>query len=79
MKPEPWNIRDRLISLDTTAHRLGVSRRTLYRMIEKGTIPKPVKLPGVARSQYPEYIVRDIVRQLAPYPPKDTKRTRRAS
>lgn len=34
----------RLVSINHTAKRLGLSRRTVYRMIDRGELPLPVKV-----------------------------------
>ena len=40
----PTPIADRLVPLGTAQAHLGVSRSQLYRMIEAGTVPRPVKV-----------------------------------
>ncbi len=40
---------DRLINIQTLAELLGVSRRHIYRLVDAGKIPRPVKLGGVVR------------------------------
>ena len=38
-----------LLNVDEVAHRLGVSRRTAYRLLKSGDLPKPVKIRGMNR------------------------------
>lgn len=39
----------RLISIAKAAHRLGLSRRTIYRMVDRGELPLPVKVGSSTR------------------------------
>jgi len=38
-----------LLNVDEVAHRLGVSRRTVYRMLESGDLPPCVRVRGMRR------------------------------
>ena len=41
--PKPESNDDRLMPLKEFVSKLGVDRRTLYRMIDRGDVPKPIK------------------------------------
>lgn len=51
---------DRLISIKESASRLGISVRTLYRMIADKQIPEPIKIRS--RSMIPERCLDAITR-----------------
>ena len=40
---------EQLLSLKSAAERLGVCVRTVYRLIDDGELPKPVKIRGCSR------------------------------
>lgn len=40
---EAAELTDRLISCDTLADKLGVSRSTIYRWLKEGSLPKPMR------------------------------------
>lgn len=40
---------ERLVSLKTAAESLGVCVRTVYRLIDEGKLPRPVKVRGCSR------------------------------
>jgi prophage regulatory protein len=44
---------DRIVRIDAVLDRTGLSRSTIYRIIQQGTFPKSVKLNGHARG-WPE-------------------------
>jgi len=38
------NVGDKLISLDVVAEKLSVTKRTVYRLIQRGDLPRAVKV-----------------------------------
>jgi len=38
------NVSDKLISLDVVAEKLSVTKRTVYRLIQRGDLPRAVKV-----------------------------------
>ena len=47
-------ITDRLVSVQTLAEFLGVCIRTVRRMVERGQLPRPLRLGGVVRFSWAE-------------------------
>lgn len=41
--------KEHLLSLDEVGKRLALSKRAVYRLIAKGSLPKPVKVGGATR------------------------------
>ncbi len=41
--------KEHLLSLDKVGKRLALSKRAVYRLIAKGSLPKPVKVGGATR------------------------------
>jgi len=61
MKAESDAVSERLISLDTVAEYLSVTKRTVYRLIAKGDLPQPLKVGHSVRlsvSDVTEYFER---------------------
>lgn len=48
MKPHN-NSKEHLLSLAEVGERLCLSKRAIYRLIAKGSLPKPVKIGGATR------------------------------
>jgi len=40
---------EQLLTLDDVASRLSLSKRAIYRLIARGSLPKPVKIGGATR------------------------------
>lgn len=44
MKAESDTVGDRMLTLDSVAELLSVTKRTVYRLVAKGELPKPIKV-----------------------------------
>jgi predicted DNA-binding transcriptional regulator AlpA len=64
MNAAPNNVEQRWLSYAQLAERMGVCERTIRRDVDAGNLPKPIKIRGCVRFDWPEVEAALLARRL---------------